>query len=75
MLNGASCDCSGVEQVMIEQKRVTSRGHLLLMGRRHDNRYVITHAVPYDRRSSEFRRAMRRIRRHGSHACMVQGRN
>jgi len=72
-MNGASCDCSGVEQVKIEQGGMTSRGHLLVMGRRHSNRYVITHAVPFDRRAHGFRRALRRIRRHGLNACEDAG--
>jgi len=75
VLNGASCDCSGVEQVRTEpQGGVTSRGHLLVMGRRRDNRYVITHAVPFDRRADEFRRAMRRIRRLGETVCTISSR-
>jgi len=67
VLNGASCDCSGVERATGDD--VTSRGHLLVIGRRHGDRYVITHALPFDRRSGELRRAMRAIRRRGDAVC------
>jgi len=69
VLNGASCDCSGVEHVMTDQRGMTSPGHLLVIGRRHDNRYVITHAVPFDRRSRELRRALRTMRRRDETVC------
>lgn len=75
VLNGASCDCSGVERTMTDDGAVTSRGHLLVMGRRQDNRYVITHAMPFDRRSGELRRAMRTMRRRADTACGMQARS
>jgi len=75
VLNGASCDCSGVERTTTDDGAVSSRGHLLVMGRRHDNRYVITHAIPFDRRSSELRRAMRTMRRRADAACGMQSRS
>ena len=93
VLNGASCDCSGVERSTATTDDVTDddvtssssrrrrrrRGHLLVIGRRLDDRYVIAHALPSDWRrrrragsaadADQVRRAVRTIRRRGETVC------